>query len=165
MQFPMIVCKVCNREISTGGAAYSSHMRMHVRNGKLVELKRGNKLLFMTKEELTKLIEMEPYCVLGYESMLKQPKDVWDATESLRQLCPINPRDYYTTSGEAIQKTQKLIDDTKKLLLETKSFLNKLIKSKGQKKYLESSWDDNKLLVKAKNPRKLPENVQEGSPP
>jgi len=95
------------------------------------------------------------------EPLLRQPKDIWDATDFLNKLPSINPRDYFVTSGEAIQKAIKLHGDAKNLVNKAKSFLNELNRAKGKKKYLESSWEDNKLLVKAKNPRRIIDKGQD----
>ena len=47
MKYKEITCEVCGQSISSGGAARTAHMRKHVREGEMEEVKKGNKLEFV----------------------------------------------------------------------------------------------------------------------
>jgi len=146
-------CDVCGEMISNGGAAYTSHQRAHVRRKEAVEFRRGNKLLFVPAGACARYIEEQPYARLGEEPLPGQPKDVWSITEALKELKAVDPAQYYVTSGEAIKKAEKLVKDAYSLAVRSKSFRDRLISARGSKKYLETSREDNHLLVKSKDPR------------
>ena len=152
--FETINCPICGQQISKGGAAYTSHARMHVRKKEALEFKRGKKLLFMSIDAQAKLIEEQPYALLAEEPLPDQPKGVWDITESLNNLSAVDPNAYFITSGEAIKKAEKLVKDAYSLAVKCRSFLNKLKKCRGVRKYLETTRENNRLLVKCKDPKK-----------
>ena len=97
--------------------------------------------------------EQDPYCKLGNEKDLHQPEGVWelilsDFTNS------INPRDYFVTSGEAVQKAKKLEEDIWLLAGKARKLRNLLEKARGSSTYLETEWTDGgRLLLKKKDPR------------
>jgi hypothetical protein len=146
-------CEICGNEISIGGAAYTSHMRMHVRKQEAVEFKRGKKLLFIPVDSLSSLIEEYPFAKLAEDPLPGQPKGVWDMTEALTNLEVLDPNSYFVTSGEAVKKGEKLVKDAYSLAVKCRSFLNKLKKCRGKKKFLETAREDGRLLVKGKDPR------------
>jgi hypothetical protein len=141
--------------ISSGGAASTSHYRSHVRKKEAVEIKRGDKLFF-AKSDFS-IIDTEPYAKIGMEPLPGQPKEVWDITEALKELVAIDPASYYITSGEAVNKAEKLVQDTSSLAAKCRSFRDKLKIMRGVKKYLETQHEgmgqQSRLLVKTKMPR------------
>ena len=148
--FGKIECPVCRESISKGGAAYVSHMRRHVRKEEVVEHRTQKKIIFLTYSELS---NVAPYTKLGEDPLPTQPKDVWDITPALAILKAIDPAAYFTTSGEAVKKADKLVTDLYSLTTMARSFRDKLRKSRGIKKFLETARENGKLLVKAKDPR------------
>ena len=66
---------------------------------------------------------------------------------------PLDPRQYFVTSGEAVAKAQKLEKD----LWEAAGLARKLVKvleeTRAEAKYLETSWDRGILCLRRKNPR------------
>jgi len=148
--FGKIECPVCRETISKGGAAYTSHMRHHVRKQEVIEHRTRKKIMFLTYAELDNLA---PYTKLGEDPLPGQPKDVWDITDALAALKAIDPATYFTTSGEAVKKADKLVTDLYSLSIMARSFRDKLKKSRGIKKFLETARENSKLLVKAKDPR------------
>jgi hypothetical protein len=154
MKFEEQKCKICDKEIPKNGAAWTSHMRMHVRKNEAIEEKDPNtgKLIFKdpNKPEYT---ELPPYAKLGQEPIKPQPKGVWDMTEALNELQSIDPQSYYITSGEAIRKAEKLTKDAYSLAAKANNLHKSLIKAKSEAKYLETQREDGRLLVKKKSPR------------
>jgi hypothetical protein len=149
--FGKMECPACREEISRGGAAYVSHMRRHVRKQEIVEHRTKKKIVFLTYAELDNLA---PYTKLGEEPLPGQPKEVWDITEALAALKAIDPATYFTTSGEAVKKADKLVTDLYSLSILARGFRDRLKKARGIKKFLETARENGKLLlVKAKDPR------------
>ena len=148
--FDQIICPICQKPVSKGGAAFTSHSRMHVRNGEAIEYKRNGKLVFLSKDNL---IEQEPYAKLGDEPLPGQPAGVWYIPELSKELPKIDPTSYFVTSGEAVKKAEKLVKDAYSLAVRSKAFYKKLIKARGEKKYLETSHENGRLLCKQKSPR------------
>lgn len=85
----------------------------------------------------------------------------------------IVPRNYYITSGDAIQKATALIRDVetelddpgirpshpykaalRRVLGQCKKLYDKLVEIRGDAVFLETEWNDHVLYVLAKNPRK-----------
>lgn len=156
--FKQIECEICKQLISVGGAAYTSHMRSHVRKGEAQEYKQGTHLKFIPNNGQETFIEAEPYAKLGEEPLAGQPKGVWEITDYIKDLSTvtgkgINPLDYFTTSGEGVKKADKLVQDLYSLAVKARAFRDKLKKARGLKKYLETSWEARRLLVKTKEPR------------
>jgi hypothetical protein len=125
-------------------------MRHHVRKQEVVEHHTRKKIVFLTYAELDNLA---PYTKLGEDPLPGQPKDVWDVTDALASLKAVDPAAYFTTSGEAVKKADKLVTDLYSLSIMARSFRDKLKKSRGIKKFLETARENGKLLCKAKDPR------------
>jgi len=151
MKFNTARCEICNGSISQGGAAYTSHMRKHVRNNEATEYQRNGKLVFIKAG--INITDTEPYAKLGNEPLPGQPKDVWEIPDIKTELPAIDPHSYYITSGEAVKKAEKMVQDCCVLLGKARAFRDKLRAARGVKKYLETSRDNERLLCKAKNPR------------
>ena len=151
MEYKKIVCVICKQQISVSGAAFTSHMRCHVRNAEAIELKHGKKLFFARPD--FNITDSEPYAKIGAEPFPGQPKGVWDITDSFKELVAIDPSSYYITSGEAVRKADKLVQDVYALAAKCRSFRDKLKNMKGDKKYLETCREAGRLLVKQKESR------------
>ena len=158
--FDKIPCPICKQPISKGGAAYVAHLRSHVRKKEAIEYKRGDHLVFLPADS-SDFLDKEPYAKLGDEPLPGQPKEVWDITDELAKLTPVNPAEYYVTTGEALKKADKLVKDVYSLAVKVRSFRDKLKKAKGAKKYLETCRENTigstgklRLLIKTKMPRK-----------
>ena len=151
MQFNKTPCPICNQPISKSGAAYTSHVRMHVREGKAIEYKRNNKLVFM--EAGINITDIEPYAKLGNDQLPGQPKGVWRLPDLKIELPAVDPSSYFITSGEAVKKAEKLVQDCYQLTSRARTFRDKLRKARGSKKFLETVRERDFLLVKGKDPR------------
>ena len=94
-----------------------------------------------------------------------QPKGVWELSidDFHEHLKLIDPKAYFITSGEAIRKTERLCADLHDALNGAKCLLRALKAVKGKAKYLETQWEDNRLLLKQKNPRPSSRISQRGS--
>lgn len=66
---------------------------------------------------------------------------------------PIEPKKYFVTTGDAVCKTKRLISDIENLLSDSKKMLEILEKIRGSNVYLETRWENGKLLLLIKNPR------------
>lgn len=151
--FKQTECVICHQQISMGGAAYTSHMRAHVRKGEATEYKQGSHLKFLVAGGQETFIETEPYAQLGEEPLPGQPKGVWEITKFIHDLKDISPLGFFITSGEGVKKADKLVQDLYSLAVKARAFRDKLKKARGIKKYLETSWEASRLLVKTKEPR------------
>jgi hypothetical protein len=158
MTYDKTTCIICDKQISKSGAAYTSHYRAHVRRGEAKELKRKNGLIFMKPGE--DIIQREPYAKLGEDPLPGQPKLVWELPDLKTELPAIDPASYFTTSGEAVKKAEKLVKDVYALASKVRAFRDKLVEARGQKKYLETARDDRRLLIKGKDPRKSAEDEE-----
>lgn len=96
-------------------------------------------------------VEPEKYASLGDEPQAHQPKNAWKVP--INNFKPIDPKSYFITSGEATVKVKKLEEDAWRLAGAIRSLRMQLEKTKGVNKYLETSWDEGRLIVKQKNPR------------
>lgn len=99
-----------------------------------------------------------PYNVLGdLEFTNDNPRQLFIFPDIEKTLPAINPSKYYVTSGEAIQKTDRLISDLTELLSKAKEFKQLLIKSKGDNTYLELTKCEDGVysgnVVARKNPK------------
>lgn len=150
--YKKIKCEICNSEVSLGGAAFTAHMRAHVRKKEATEHKQGNKLLFISVQG-GEYLSKEPYAKLGNTPIIGQPKDWWDITEALADLKSVSPSEYFITSGEAVKKAEKLVQDSYSLSVKARAFRDKLKKTRGSRTYLETAREGGKLLVKAKDPK------------
>jgi len=151
MKFKTTKCEICGGPVSQGGAAYTSHMRKHVRKAEATEYTRNGKLVFIKAG--INITDTEPYAKLGNEPLPGQPKDVWEIPDIKTELPAVDPHAYFVTSGEAVKKAEKLVQDCYVLTSKARAFRDKLRAARGVKKYLETSRDGERLLCKAKNPR------------
>jgi hypothetical protein len=153
VSFKKTQCEICGQIISTAGAAHTSHMRMHVKRKEAIEFKRDNRLTFMTESQHNQYIEDHPYARLGEAPLPGQPPGIWELPNISKELPTIDPSSYFITSGEAVKKAEKLVKDLYSVAVKARSFRDKLVKARGIKKYLETSREDNRLLIKRKDPR------------
>lgn len=72
----------------------------------------------------------------------------------------VDPKNYYYTSGEAISKAEKLIEDTQRLLDGLKNMHQDLLSIRGENKYLETEMDNGEITIKIKNPRSKKEKIK-----
>jgi hypothetical protein len=79
--------------------------------------------------------------------------DIWelDLTDIIKA---VDPSDYFCTTGEAVIKTKALEADLFAAAGVARKLGNILRKLRGENVYLETQWNDGRLLLKAKNPRK-----------
>ena len=82
------------------------------------------------------------------------PKNVWEL--DVPNIIPgsIDPMKYFRTTGEAIIKMRKLEADLFQMAGLARKVGNILEKLRGENIYLETQWNNGRLLLKAKNPRK-----------
>lgn len=66
----------------------------------------------------------------------------------------ITPKSYFYTTGEACVKMKKLEMDLLNAAKKAKKLVDTLTKLKGDNVYLETQWENGKLILKTKNPRK-----------
>lgn len=98
----------------------------------------------------------EKYAILGDLPEHGQSKKAWIL--KIDEFKKINPRDYFVTTGEALTKTEVLLNDLKELTVDIKKLQKELVKTKADSDYLETCWEDGKLLLKKKEKR--PRNVK-----
>lgn len=91
------------------------------------------------------------YVNIGETPGKKQSKKVFIVP--IKEYEPINPHEYFITTGEATTKIDVLIDDLTEQLKEMKKLKKLLIKTKGESDYLETCWEDGNLVVKKKEKR------------
>jgi hypothetical protein len=109
------------------------------------------------------LIYPEEHNVLPYNKLedmeftQDNPRQIFifpDIEKSFPTICPKN---YYVTSGEAIQKTDRLLSDVQKLLKNLTEFRKSLLKTKGDNAYLELTKCEDGVfsgnIVARKNPK------------
>lgn len=143
-------CVICGKKICNNGVAKTSHMRVHVKNGEVREIRRGKGIIFEDTKIPLVYIPPEPYAVLGEEPISPQPKDCWDITKIIRDFKSIKAEDYYITSGEGVRKAEVLVKDLYSAAVKARSLKNKLIKARGKAKYLEVCRENGRILVKRK---------------
>ena len=129
-------------------------MRAHVRRGDAEETRQNGRLVFSVKVEQPEYVEPEPYAKLGNELQDHQPDGVWNISDAISSLPSIDPQAYFTTSGEAVKKADKLVRDFYSAAVFARSFRDKLQKARGPAKYLETQRENHMLVVKRKSPRK-----------
>lgn len=151
--FKQTNCVVCQQPVSMGGAAFTSHMRAHVRKGEAMEFKNGNHLTFLSSKDHPKFIEEHPFALLGEDPLPGQPKGVWEIRDLTIDLAAVNPAAYFVTSGEAVKKAERLVKDAYSLAVKARAFLGKLKKVRDKKEYLETTHENGRLLVKSKDRR------------
>lgn len=65
----------------------------------------------------------------------------------------VNAFNYFITSGEAVQKVERLNQDAWKFAGRCKALLTALKKAKGESQYLEITSEDGMLVCRRKDPR------------
>lgn len=155
--YPKKKCPKCKKLISINGVAWSSHMKSHERRAKELKKKRNKKEIFV---DLNKF----PFAMVGSEAIGGQPSKVWQFPNLDETIPPIQASRYFITTGEAIQKMDKLIEDIRERLKAAHKFRKQLSVNKGASKYLETTREGSTLLCKQKDPRKNRDNVTALSP-
>lgn len=109
--------------------------------------------------------EGDPYAKIVYNPFAKgdlcqersphHPKGVWciDIRSFHEAFKAIDPAQYFITSGEAVKKTEVLCADLKASLKVANRLLGIFKTLKADAKYLETQWENQRLLIKTKNPR------------
>jgi hypothetical protein len=98
--------------------------------------------------------EPDQLCKLGNKREEHQPDGIWELVLS-NFISPIDPKKYFVTSGEAVQKAKKLEEDIWSLAGKARSLRKLLEKARSPAVYLETEWmDGSRLILKRKNPRK-----------
>ena len=94
------------------------------------------------------------YCMVGRARYEYHPKNVFELVIE-EHIDPIDPKRYFMTSGEAIAKASKLEKDLWQAAGQARKLLKLLREARGDAKWLESSWnEERRLILKKKNPRK-----------
>lgn len=96
--------------------------------------------------------EPEQFCRLGEHRKEHQPEGIYQLIMK-DFMTPIDPNQYFITSGEAIAKAEKLEKDIWLMAGKARKLRNLLKKARGPAVYLETEWNDSRLLLKRKNPR------------
>ena len=96
--------------------------------------------------------EPEQYCKLGNPRKEHQPDGIFHLVMK-DFMSAIDPNTYFITSGEAIAKAEKLEKDIWLMAGKARQLKNMLKKARGPAVYLETEWNDGRLLLKRKNPR------------
>ena len=97
--------------------------------------------------------EPQLYCKIGQKREEHQPDDIFELIigDFLRA---VDPKTYFVTSGEAVQKAKKLEDDLWYLAGQARKLRGLLEKAKGPAKWLETEWNSfGQLVLKRKWPR------------
>lgn len=89
---------------------------------------------------------------IGEEIQEHQLKDTFRLNVS-EYVNKIIPDTYFLTSGEAVQKTEQLIEDLKQALKGAKSMHKDLLNARKANKYLETEIDKGEIILRIKNPR------------
>lgn len=101
---------------------------------------------------IPKYEEPEQFCKLGKNRKEHQPDGIYHLVLS-EFISAIDPHTYFITSGEAIAKATQLEKDIWLMAGKARQLKNMLKKARGPAVYLETEWNDNRLLLKRKNPR------------
>lgn len=91
------------------------------------------------------------YATVGETPLDGQSKKIWQM--SFDDYKVIDPKSYFVTTGEATVKIDVLIEDIQDLLKNVRSLKKKFAKIKDESDYLETSWENNTLLIKKKEKR------------
>jgi hypothetical protein len=105
------------------------------------------------------------YATLGEEPVVGQSKKAWVLPIDEYEI--VDPKYYFITTGEATIKINILINALSTGLKQARKLKKLLEKTKGESDYLETCWEDGKLLVKKKEARKKkpkPEAKPEAKP-
>lgn len=96
--------------------------------------------------------EPRQYCKLGERREEHQPDGIYELILS-EFVTAIDPKTYFVTSGEAVRKAEQLAKDLWKMAGQAQKLQNYLKKARGPAVYLETEWNDGRLILKRKNPR------------
>lgn len=69
-------------------------------------------------------------------------------------LSALDPARYFVTTGEAIEKMDKMLADAAEFIVRAKKLRKLLVKARSDSQYLETGWEDGVLILKQKNLRK-----------
>jgi hypothetical protein len=109
--FSKVRCKICGKMVSTGGAAFTSHARMHVKNKEAIEFRTSKGLKFLPEAEYRSHLDKHPYALLGEDPLPGQPKGIWEIPDIACNMPAVDPASYFITSGEADINTILVIWD------------------------------------------------------
>lgn len=97
--------------------------------------------------------ESEPYCKIGGKPQEHHPEGIYEL-KLIEFLQAIDPKTYFVTSGEAVQKAKKLERDLWVMAGKARQLRTLLEKARGPAVYLETEWQEGaRLVLKRKNPR------------
>lgn len=97
--------------------------------------------------------EPQLYCKIGQRRQEHQPEDIFELA-IMDFLKAIDPKMYFVTSGEAVQKARKLEEDLKYQATQARKLRILLEKAKGPAKWFETEWNSSgQLILKRKWPR------------
>lgn len=91
---------------------------------------------------------MEKYARIGEKQEQGQCKKTF--VVPIEEYKTIDPKYYFVTTGEATTKVKVLLNDINELAREVRKLQRQLEKTKGDSDYLETAWEDGKLLIKKK---------------
>lgn len=97
--------------------------------------------------------EPDPYCKIGGKLQAHQPEAIFELVLSDFFTGAIDPRTYFVTSGEAVRKAEQLEKDIWLMAGKARQLRNLLKKAREKAVYLETEWNDGRLILKRKNPR------------
>lgn len=97
--------------------------------------------------------EPDPFCKIGGKKQLHQPEAIFELTLSDFFSGPLDPKSYFVTSGEAVRKAEQLEKDIWLMAGKARQLRNLLKKARDKAVYLETEWNDGRLILKRKNPR------------
>lgn len=69
-------------------------------------------------------------------------------------LTTLDPSKYFITTGEALEKMDKMLNDATEFIVQAKKLRKLLLKARSDSQYLETGWEDGVLILKQKNLRK-----------
>ena len=98
-------------------------------------------------------MEETPFTPLGSERQQHQPRNVFEVVLD-EWIKGIDPRDYFITTGEAVQKAEVMEKELWKAAGNARRLVKALKLARAENKYLETEWREGRLLLKIKNPRK-----------
>lgn len=105
--------------------------------------------------------EPDPYCKIGGKKQLHQPEAIFELTLSDFFSGAIDPKTYFVTSGEAVRKAEQLEKDLWFAAGQARKLKNLLKTAREKAVYLETEWNDGRLILKRKNPRNKDKNGKE----
>ncbi len=108
--------------------------------------------------------EPDPYCRIGGKKQLHQPDAIFELVLSDFFTGPIDPKAYFVTSGEAVRKAEQLEKDLWFAAGQARKLRNLLKVAREKAVYLETEWNDGRLILKRKNPRNKDKNGKDRVP-